>query len=239
MTPQFMDTLFANLDFDHPIWQGLMLALLIGITLALLWSPMKKVLAHRHLQNLIGKLGHMALRHISLMDGADVPIYIEHLVLRPEGFLVLIIKLFPGNIFAADKIQNWTQVIGHHSFKFTNPLHELEVGLQTLRGMFPKIPVKGLVIFAQGANFPKGKPDLVCNFEELKAMASQQDKREIPESVQTAWDSLTSSVQTNKQLHPAVFYQRGDKKRFLFGIVLFVFCLIYIAEISGLLKGLY
>ena len=234
-----MDTNFTTLDFDHPLWQGLLLVLLLGLTLLVAWPPLRKISAHRYLQGLIGRLGRSSLRHISLMDGADVPIYIEYLILQPEGLLLLIVKPFRGNIFAAEKIQNWTQVIRHHSFKFVNPLHELETNLQALRGMLPKVNIRGLVIFTQGAYFPKGKPELVCSFDELKALAEKQDKREIPEFLQQAWAQLNSDVQPDKRLHPAILYQRGDKRRLFLGTLLLISCLIYFAYWMGWLKGIF
>ena len=93
-------------------------------------------------------------------------------------------------------------------------------------------------MFAQGAYFPKGKPELVCDFEELKALAAQQDTREIPESVQQAWQQLSSSIRPNKKLYPTILYQRGDKRRLLLGILLLILCLIYVAHILGWLKGM-
>jgi hypothetical protein len=233
-----MDMMFAAFDFDHPFWQGFLLALLFGLTLWVVWSPLQKIRAHRYLQRLIDRLGHDTMRHIALMDGADVPLYIEYLILRPDGLLLLIVKPFRGNIFAADKIQTWTQVIRHHSFKFANPLHELETNLQALRGMLPKLSIRGLVVFTQGAFFPKGKPAAVCDFDELKALAAQQDDRAIPESLQQAWAQLSSTVQPDKKLHPAILYQRGDKRRLLLGIFLLIGCLIYFARLMGWLKGM-
>lgn len=233
-----MDTILATLDFDHPIWQGILLAFLFGITLLVAWPPLTKIRAHRYLQGLIRRLGRDSLRHISLMDGADVPIYIEYLILQPDGLLLLIVKPFRGNIFAAEKIQNWTQVIRHHSFKFANPLHELETSLQALRGLLPKVSVRGLVVFAQGAHFPKGKPEAVCDFDELKALASQQDKREVPDALRQAWEQLSGSVQADKKLHPAILYQRGDKRRLLLGTFLLIVCLMYFVRFMGWLKGI-
>jgi len=232
-----MDTILATIDFDHPIWQGILLVLLLGMTILVAWSPLKKIWAHRYLHRLIGRLGSESLRHISVMDGADVPLYIEHLILQPDGLLLLIIKPFRGNIFAADKIENWTQVVRHHSFKFANPLHELETTLQALRGMLPKVSVRGLVIFTQGAYFPKGKPQLVCDFAELKDLAARQEHREIPESLCRVWDELRRSVQQDKGLYPAVLYQRGDKRRLLLGTILLIGSLMYIALLLGWLKG--
>lgn len=231
-----METIFAIFDFEQPLWQGLFLVLLFGMTVLIAWSPLKKIWRHRYLHRLIGRLGSESLRHISVMDGADVPLYIEHLILRPDGLLLLIIKPFRGNIFAAEKIENWTQVVRHHSFKFANPLHELETTLQALRAMLPKINVRGLVIFTQGACFPKGKPQAVCDFEELKALAAHQVQHEVSESLRQAWVELESNVQQDKKLHPAVLYQRGDKRRLLLGTILLIGSLLYVAYILGLLQ---
>jgi hypothetical protein len=228
-----MNTHLTLLDFDHPVWQVFLLGLLLGITLLVAWSPLKKIWAHRHLQRLISRLGRESLRHSTLMDGADVPLYLEYLVLQPDGLLLLIVKHYRGNIFAADKIENWTQVIRHHSFKFPNPLPELETNLQALRGLLPKVTIRGLVVFAQGAVFPKGKPDKVCNFEELKQLATQPELHEIPEALRQAWQHLGESVQQDKYLHPKILYQRGDKRRLVLGTFLLIACLIYCIHLVG------
>jgi len=214
-------------DFSQPMWQGILLAVMLGLGLIIVWQPLKKIRAHYHLQRLIRRLGSATMQHVSLMDGADLPLYIEYLILRPSGLLLLIVKPFRGNIFAAEKIENWTQVVRHHSFKFANPLYELETTLQALRGMLPKVAVRGLVVFAQGASFPKGKPEHVGDFEELRAMAENPERGEIPESLQQAWTELVSSIQQDKKLHPTVLYQRGDKRRLIVGIFLLFACLIY------------
>jgi hypothetical protein len=232
-----MDKIFATFDFSHPAWQGVLLLLMFALTVLVAWSPLKKIRAHHQLQRLIKALGQDSLRHFSLMDGADMPLYIEYLILQPGGLLLLIVKPYRGNIFAADKIENWTQVVRHHSFKFPNPLHELDTSLQALRGMLPKINIRGLVIFTQGANFPKGKPGAVCDFDELKALAAQPDKRDIPESLRQSWLQLSHSIQVDKNLHPAIFYQRGDKRRLLLGIFLLIACLIYTLRIVFRIKG--
>jgi len=214
-------------DFSQPMWQSILLAVMLGLGLIIVWPPLKKIRAHYHLQRLIRRLGSATMQHVSLMDGADLPLYIEYLILRPSGLLLLIVKPFRGNIFAAEKIENWTQVVRHHSFKFSNPLYELETTLQALRGMLPKVAVRGLVVFAQGASFPKGKPEQVGDFEELRAMAEKPERGEIPESLQQAWTEMVNSIQHDKKLHPTVLYQRGDKRRLIVGIFLLFACLIY------------
>lgn len=232
-----MNTIFTSYDLDQLLWQVLVPVVLFVSGIMIAWPPLKKYRAHRHLQRLIGKLGKENLRHFSLMDGADMPLYIEYLILQPDGILMLIVKAYRGNIFAAERIENWTQVIRHRSFKFPNPLHELETNLQALRAMLPKLSVRGFVVFAQGASFPKGKPANVCDFDELKAMADNSDKRDIPETLRDAWSQLRAGAQVDKTLNPVIFYQRGDKRRLSLGIFLLITCLIYTAVILGRLKG--
>lgn len=233
-----MDMKVANFDLNDPIWRGIPLALLLGIAMLVAWPPLQKILAHRYMQRLISRLGIDSLRHISLMDGADVPLYIEYLILRSDGLLLLIVKPFRGNIFAAEKIENWTQVFRHRSFKFGNPLHELETNLLALRGMLPEINIRGLVIFTQGAVFPKGKPDNVCNFEELKQLASQRANSDIPDSLRQIWGQLSDNVQRDKRLNPTILYQKGDKRRLFLGTFLLFGCLIYLAWVLGWLQGI-
>jgi len=233
-----MNILVTSFHFDSPIWHGIVLAVLLGAVLYIIWSPLQKILAHYNLQRLIGRLGHDSLRHITIMDGADVPLYIEYLILQADGLLLLNVKHFRGNIFAANNIETWTQVIRHHSFKFSNPLHELETNLQALRGLLPKINIRGRVVFTQGAAFPKGKPDAVCNIDELRNMVSETRDGEIPESIRQAWTQVGEAVQQDKYFHPSIFYQKGDKPRLFFGTLLFIGCLLYFGYVMGWLQGL-
>lgn len=234
-----MDTIVAVLDFDHPVWQGFLLALLFGAAILAAWSPLQKIRAHLQLQRLISALGHDSLKGVALADGADVPVFLDYLLLRPDGLLVLIVKPFRGNIFAANKIEKWTQVIRHHSFKFTNPLYELDTTTQALRGMWPKIVIQGLVVFAQGAHFPKGKPESVCSFEDLKAMASREDKREIPESLRQLWQEVRNSMQPLKSMNPSILYQRGDKRRLGLAAILLITALVFLCRYMGWLTGVF
>ena len=233
-----MEIISTALNINHPVWQGLLLAFFLGLALFIAWPPLQKIRAHYYLQHLISRLGSASLRHVSLLDGADVPLFIEYLILQPDGLLLLSVKPYRGNIFAAEKIENWTQVIRHHSFKFANPLHELELNLQALRGIASKVNIRGLVVFTQGASFPKGKPKSVCSFDELKQMAKKPDTREVPEILRQSWQQLLDGIQQDKKLTPSILYQRGDKRRLFAGTFLLIACLIYFAHLMGWLQGI-
>ena len=201
----------------HPILPGLFLAILVGLTIAMSWSPWSKIFAHRQLHALVNKLGRESLSHIYIPDGLGEDLYLEQLILQQDRLLLLTIKPYRGNIFAAEQIELWTQVVGHHSYKFKNPLHQQQTDLQVLRGMFPKINVEGWVVFAKGCRFPKGKPNRVIDYPILKSIG--QHSGEVQVLVQEAWNRIRSEATSAKSMRQSILYQRGDKRRLVLGLL--------------------
>lgn len=213
------------LDTTHPILPGLFLALLVGLTLAISWSPWAKIVAHWRLHSLVKKLGKASLSHAYVPDGLGEELYLEQLILQSDRLLLITIKPFHGNIFAAEQIELWTQVVGHHSYKFKNPLYQQQTDLQVLHGMFPKINIEGWVVFAKGCRFPKGKPQSVIDYPMLKNVG--QSSGEINPIVQDAWDSLCRQATPAKTMRQSILYRRGDKRRLLLGLILAVLTIGY------------
>ncbi|MGD9385440.1 MAG: hypothetical protein PVF28_02730, partial [Thioalkalispiraceae bacterium] len=125
-----MDQINDFLLSQHPIVPGLLLAVLIGFALYLSWSPLQQLLVHWRLHSLVNRLGKASLKNVYIPDDLGEMIYVEQLILRPTELLLVMIKPFRGNIFAAEQIDLWTQVVGHRSYKFANPLHQQERDLQ-------------------------------------------------------------------------------------------------------------
>ena len=75
--------------------------------------------------------------------------------------MVIAYKPYVGNIYCAERIAEWTQVIGQKSFKFENPLFELDNQLTALTLALGNVPLKGYLFFSHSAVFPKGHPDSV------------------------------------------------------------------------------
>jgi hypothetical protein len=205
------------LYLTHPVMPGFILALLLGLTIAFSWSPWSHILSHWRLHSLVNKLGKASLRNVYVPDGLGDDLYIEQLILQQDKLLLVTIKPFRGNIFAAEHIDLWTQVVGHHSYKFNNPLHQLQADLQVLQGKFPKLRVDGWVVFAKGCRFPKGKPDCVIAYENLKN--SEQTANEISPAVQGAWDKLLAEAVPAKAMRQSILYRRGDKRRLVLGLI--------------------
>ena len=230
-----MDFVDEIVNIQYPILPGLLLTLLVGLAVYFCWSPLQRLFAHWHLNRLINQVGVASIRNAYVPDGLGDVIYIERLILQADSLLLLTVKPFRGNIFAAEQIDLWTQVVGHRSYKFPNPLHQQETDLQALQAILPDHPIKRLVVFAKGSRFPKGKPDDVCLFSDLKAMAEQQKDKAVNAEMQITWQSLSQQAEpaTNMQ-HSAMFHQ-GDKKKLTLGILSGLVAIVYTLWYLGVL----
>lgn len=231
-----MDMFLDTIDYQHPLWQIAGLLVLPIIALVVAWSPLRKIFRHWQLQKYIRCLGHGHIRQSRINVGED-EVYVEHLILQPEGLTLLMVRPYRGNIFAAEKIDMWTQVLGHHSYKFPNPLYELERDTQILRAMLNGIQVQGRVIFGQGSRFPKGKPELVYDFAMLRDESKRTKAGSIPEKLLSAWTMLLGQATPSRHLQHSILYQRGDKRRLVSGVVLMLLALGYAAWQLGWIKA--
>lgn len=204
---------------QHPLLAGLVLLVLIVLALYFSWSPWRQLFVHWRLHHLVNKLGTAAMKNVYIPDGLGDVIYIELLILQSDGLLFITIKPFRGNIFAAQQIDQWTQVVGHHSYKFPNPLHQQEADLQALRGMVDKQRVTGMVVFAKGSHFPKGKPDGVCDYEQLRRMGQSQESQEVNPQLNKIWDTLNSKAQPATNMKQSILFREGDRRSLVIGLL--------------------
>jgi len=218
---------------NHPLFSGLVLAVLISMTLVFSWSPWQQLISHWRLHALVDKLGRASLRNVFVPDDMGGDLYIEQLLLRDDGLLLVNVKSFRGNIFAADQIELWTQVLGHHSYKFQNPLHQQESDLQALKVLIPKVKLDGLVVFARGCRFPKGKPDKVVDYDLLKNIKPPAEQ--VLPAVQDAWEQLRKIAAPARNIRQSVLYRREDRRRLAIGIMFGVVTLVYTLWYLGLL----
>jgi hypothetical protein len=219
---------------NHPLLPGLLLALLVSLTLIFSWSPWKQLISHWRLHALVDKLGKASMRNVFIPDGLGDDIYVEQLLLQDNGLLLVTVKSYRGNIFAAEQIEFWTQVLGHHSYKFKNPLHQQQTDLQALQALVPKVALDGLVVFSRGCRFPKGKPDKVVDYEMLKNIKTPADQ--ITPFVEEAWQTLLKVAVPARSMRQSILYRRGDKRRLILGMVFGVMTVVYVLWYLGLLS---
>jgi len=230
-----MELLNEFFNTQHPIIPGVLLAVLVALVLFFSWSPMQQLITYLSLNRLLKQIGLQNVKNVYIPDGLGDVIYIEQLILQADGLLLITIKPFRGNIFAAEQIDQWTQVVGHRSYKFPNPLHQQETDLQALRAVMPDTSIHRLVVFAKGSHFPKGKPDEVCDFTDLKKIAELQKNKIILPAVQTQWQSLLTQAEPALNMKQSVLFRPGDKRRLLLGVLSGMMAIAYSLWYLGVL----
>ena len=142
----------------------------------------------------LNQLGIDQRSNIKWPDGIGHYFVIDRLILRKEGITVLNYNQYPGKIFCADAIDEWTQMVGQKSYRFKNPLHELDLQIKAISASVPGVPVDGFVFFDHLAEFPKGHPDRVIHLKKIPEALISDKKDEADATVKTAWKSLIAKM---------------------------------------------
>jgi len=164
--------------------------LLVFLSLFLWRAKIKEAINEYKLKQLLKNIGVDARHNIVIPDGIDETIFIEHLILMPDEIFILGVKKFRGLIFAAEKIELWTQVVGNKSYKFENPLLQLESSVVTLNSKTKESKIGKKVLFISGSTFPKGKPDNIVSIEKVKTWRRSLIQENVPDSLQKDWETL-------------------------------------------------
>ena len=172
-------------------------AIAIAITLlalVLLLLLNRKRIANRlaqwRIQRCLDQIGLEQIRNLVCDDGLDGHYTIDRLALVADAILVISYKPYSGNIFCAERISEWTQVIEQKSFKFENPLFELENQLTSVRMVSGDVPLRGYLFFDQRATFPKGHPDNVLHPGNIPSRYMQPNIVAPASKIQAAWEAL-------------------------------------------------
>ena len=168
---------------------------LLGLLSQSLW--IKECISEWKLNNLLKNIGIESLHNVTVADDMDGKIFIEYLILLPNKILLIGVKKYRGLIFAAEKIDLWTQVIGNKSYKFENPLRQLESAVLFLNSKIKSKKIEERVLFIKGSEFPKGKPEDVLTISELKKMSATYSNLEVPQALRTDWDLLSELAINN------------------------------------------
>ena len=142
------------------------------------------------LQHCLNEIGSEQLRDQICADGLEGTYKIDRLALTRDAIVVIAYKPYVGNIYCAERIAEWTQVIGQKSFKFENPLFELENQLTALTLALGNVPLKGYLFFSHSAAFPKGHPDSVMQPDSIPEHFLHDQKQDIKQDVRAAWEHL-------------------------------------------------
>ncbi len=181
----------------------LLIALFFIVLLALLnWKNIRRFWLEWRTQRCLNQIGIKQHRNIICPDGLDGEFILDCLVMLPDTILLISTKRYPGNIYCAERISEWTQVIEQKSYKFENPLFDLENQLTALRHMIPNVHVTGYLFFDHTARFPKGHPDRVLIPDSIPDEFLQTSYAEPDLAILTAWESLAELPVDNGSSRP-------------------------------------
>jgi hypothetical protein len=180
---------------DHLAMQPVAIALVfIGVAGVLILLVSRKRLQLRlaewRIQRCLNQIGCDQIRNLICPDGLDGYYTLDRLALIQDTIMLIAYKPYGGNIYCAERIAEWTQVIGQKSFKFENPLFELENQLTALKSLVGGMPVHGVLFFNQTAAFPKGHPETVLNLDNIPHHFLGANCDPVNPQVQAAWEQL-------------------------------------------------
>lgn len=145
-------------------------------------------------QRCLNSLGADQILNINCPDGLGHYFNIDRLLLRQEGISLLIYKKYPGKIFCADRIDEWTQMLGQKSYNFKNPLFDLEYQIKALSTYFPGIDINGYLFFDHNAEFPKGHPERIIHPQQVPQELNCNDPSEVAPHVLEAWERFKAKT---------------------------------------------
>jgi hypothetical protein len=179
---------------DINLESGFVAVAIVVLALALIgWLNRKPLAAwfrDWRIQRCLNSIGSEQIRNLVCPDGLDGSYQLDRLALTNDAVVLVIYKAFGGNIFCAERISEWTQVVGQKSFKFGNPLFELENQLTALRLILGNVPVSGYLIFNHDAQFPKGHPDCVLRQDRIPEHLLSANCGQPRKEVLAVWDKL-------------------------------------------------
>jgi len=168
--------------------------LIIGFAIVLILLVNRKRLqlhiGEWRIQRCLKRIGCEQIRNFICPDGLDGYYTIDRLALVQDAILLIAYKPYGGNIYCAERIAEWTQVIGKKSFKFENPLFELENQLTALKLLAGGMPVHGFLFFNHSTAFPKGHPEVVLNPDNIPDRYLGANCDPVNPLVQAAWEQL-------------------------------------------------
>jgi hypothetical protein len=179
-----------RLDLQSEIVAFAIIAIALLLILYLNRQRMSVGFQEWRIQRCLNQIGTEQIRDLICPDGLEGHYTIDRIALTRDAILVIAYKPYVGNIYCAERIAEWTQVIGQKSFKFENPLFDLENQITALTLAFGSIPLKGYLFFSHSAIFPKGHPESVLQPENIPPHLMRDHHQAVKEDVRAAWDHL-------------------------------------------------
>lgn len=138
----------------------------------------------------LGSLGLEQISNVKCPDGLDNFFVFDRLVLLDHAILIINYKKYPGRIFASEKIDQWTQILGQKSYKFPNPLFKLNLQVQALQKCLPDVPVEACIFFDSSAEFANDIPNHILHPNHMDKRFFHQNRHAVKPEIMHAWKTI-------------------------------------------------
>jgi len=173
----------------------LLIAIMV-IGIGLLWLINRNRIAVRwrewRIQHCLSRVGREQIRNLSCPDGLDGNYVIDRLALVQDAILLISYRPYSGNIYGAERIAEWTQVVDRKSFKFPNPLFEIDNQITALKLLTGNVALRGYLFFNHSAVFPKGHPPAVLHPDNIPQQYLSEHCASVSAELLATWEALKS-----------------------------------------------
>ena len=160
------------------------LVLVLASVLVVLWWRRRR---RATLDATLSAVSYDRLSNVVLPKSDDGEILIEHILLTEGGIYVIDHRTARGVVFGGDKMHDWTVIDGGRRYTLGNPQPGLLDRVAAVRQIVTAVPVKGCVVFADEAQFKKGRPAYVCSESDLLDELPRVERRR-PSQARAAFD---------------------------------------------------
>ncbi len=185
-------------------------ALLLAPGIWLLWPFLCRRRKEKALMRTLRNLGTEIRRDIVLEDGIDGLTFIDYAVLTPNGVMAVEVLPHKGAIFGAENADQWSQVIGHKTTRFPNPLTRNREQVSALRLNAKDLQPRGLVLFGPDCTFPKGKPEGVAVPADLK---TDHPPTAVPATLHRGWQEFVQLTEEKAAIYQLERAMMREKQR--------------------------
>lgn len=124
----------------------------------------------------LASISYDLLTDIIVPKADDGEIQIGYALLTGRGVLVVETKEVAGVVFASDRMDDWTVMAGDRRYTFANPQPTLYDRIAAVAQVVGDVPVEGVVVFPDAADFSKGRPRHVTTLADLLADYPRLDR---------------------------------------------------------------
>lgn len=164
--------------------------LVAGVVIFINKTKIRQIWLNFASRNFLDRLGLQQLSNVKCPDGFGHFFMIDRMILHSDGISLLIYKPYSGKIFCADHIEEWTQMLEQKSYKFKNPLFELDYKIKAVSACLPDIPVNGYLFFDHKTEFPKGHPQRVIHPQAIPEELDPDNSHQVKDTVMKAWKGM-------------------------------------------------